>query len=52
MEIDEIIDRLHKLSRAEKGSVLTDDDRKLLASAANQMSAVLLAVLDGGKAKK
>lgn len=46
MQIDEIIARLHALSRTEDGYVLTDDDKKLLAIVSNQMSEVALAVLD------
>ena len=44
MQIDNLIDQVHKLSRVEPGYVLKDEDRKLLARAANEMSVTQLAM--------
>lgn len=46
MQIDEIIDRIHQLSRAEAGYVLTDEDKRLLAILANQLSAAQMSLLE------
>lgn len=46
MQTAELIDRTHELSRSESGYTLTDEDRKLLAVAANELSKIALAELD------
>ena len=46
MQIDEIITRLHALSRTEDGYILTDDDKKLLAIVSSQLSEVALTLMD------
>lgn len=45
MQLDEIIDQLHTLSRTEGGYVLTYDDKRLLAIVASQLSEAQLATL-------
>lgn len=50
MQIDEIISRLHALSRSDDGYILTNDDKKLLAIVSNQMSEVALALMDAEEA--
>lgn len=51
MQIDEVIDRVHTLSRTGFGYDLKDDDKKALAIAANELSKIQHAALDVKESK-